>query len=70
MSASPVPTAVAPGAPPAERLPVSLPELAGYEPIIVHVDTANRQVDSVTAELLATEHRGPAPHRYVEVPAN
>jgi len=28
MSASPVPTAVAPGAPPAERLPVSLPELA------------------------------------------
>ena len=45
-------------------------ELAGYEPIIVHVDTANRQVDSVTAELLATEHRGPASHRYVEVPAN
>jgi 3-methyl-2-oxobutanoate hydroxymethyltransferase len=28
MSASPVPTVVAPGAPPAERLPVSLPELA------------------------------------------
>jgi 3-methyl-2-oxobutanoate hydroxymethyltransferase len=28
MSASPVPTPVAPGAPPAERLPVSLPELA------------------------------------------
>src|SRR4051794_18815446 len=28
MSASPVPTRVAPGAPPAERLPVSLPELA------------------------------------------
>ena len=45
-------------------------ELADYEPIIVHVDTANRQVDSVTAELLATEQRGPAPHRYVEVPAN
>ncbi|HMJ03099.1 MAG TPA: 3-methyl-2-oxobutanoate hydroxymethyltransferase [Conexibacter sp.] len=28
MSASPVPTVVTPGAPPAERLPVSLPELA------------------------------------------
>ena len=39
MSASPVPTAVAPGAPPAERLPVSLPELAEKkrlgEPIVM-----------------------------------
>ncbi|HET6448283.1 MAG TPA: 3-methyl-2-oxobutanoate hydroxymethyltransferase [Conexibacter sp.] len=39
MSASPVPTSVAPGAPPAERLPVSLPELAEKkrlgEPIVM-----------------------------------
>jgi aspartate 1-decarboxylase len=45
-------------------------ELDGYEPRVVHVDTTNRQIDAVTAELLATESRGPAPHRYVEVPAN
>ena len=45
-------------------------ELAGYRPRVVHVDTANRQVDEVTAELLATEQRDPAPHRYVEVPAS
>jgi len=45
-------------------------ELAEYRPRIVHVDTANRQVDEVTAEPLAAEHRGPAPHRYVEVPAH
>jgi len=45
-------------------------ELAGYAPRIVHVDTANRQIDEVTAELLAAEARGPAPHRYVEVPAS
>ena len=45
-------------------------ELEGYEPIVVHVDAANRQVDAVTAELLAAATRGPAPHRYVEVPAN
>jgi len=44
-------------------------ELEGYEPIVVHVDAANRQVDAVTAELLAAATRGPAPHRYVEVPA-
>ena len=44
-------------------------ELAGYAPRVVHVDTANHQVDAVTAELLAAEQRGPAPHRYVEVPA-
>ena len=46
-------------------------EMEGYEPRIVHVDTSNRQIDAVTAELLATEAATrPAPHRYVEVPAN
>jgi len=45
-------------------------ELERHVPRIVHVDTANRQVDAVTAELLAAEHRGPAPHRYVDVPAS
>ncbi|MGH9259079.1 MAG: aspartate 1-decarboxylase [Acidimicrobiales bacterium] len=45
-------------------------EMAGYEPRVVHVDTDNRQIDAMTAELLATEQRGPAPHRYVEVPSN
>ena len=44
-------------------------ELERYEPRIVHVDSANRQVDAVTAELLAAEQTGPAPHRYVEVSA-
>ena len=45
-------------------------ELAAYEPRIVHVDTGNRQIDAVTAELLASGQRGLAPHRYVEVPSN
>jgi aspartate 1-decarboxylase len=45
-------------------------ELADHQPRIVHVDTANRQIDAVTAEMLAAAQRGPAPHRYVEVPAN
>ncbi len=47
-------------------------EMEGYEPRIVHVDTGNRQVDPVTAELLAegTSRGRPAPHPYVEVPAN
>ena len=45
-------------------------EMDGYAPRVVHVDTANRQIDAVTAELLADGQRGPAPHRYVEVPAN
>jgi aspartate 1-decarboxylase len=45
-------------------------ELEGYAPRVVHVDTSNRQVDEVTAELLAAAQAGPAPHRYVEVPAN
>jgi aspartate 1-decarboxylase len=44
-------------------------ELVGYAPRVVHVDTANHQIDAVTAELLAAEQLGPAPHRYVEVPA-
>jgi aspartate 1-decarboxylase len=45
-------------------------EMEGYGPRVVHVDTSNRQVDEVTAELLAAAEAGPAPHRYVEVPAN
>jgi aspartate 1-decarboxylase len=45
-------------------------EMEGYAPRVVHVDTSNRQVDEVTAELLAAAEAGPAPHRYVEVPAN
>jgi aspartate 1-decarboxylase len=45
-------------------------EMEGYTPRVVHVDTSNRQVDEVTAELLAAAEAGPAPHRYVEVPAN
>jgi aspartate 1-decarboxylase len=44
-------------------------EMEGYAPRVVHVDTSNRQVDEVTAELLAADRSGPAPHRYVEVPA-
>lgn len=44
-------------------------ELADYEPIVVHVDSRNRQVDAMTAELLAAQQSGPAPHRYVEVPS-
>jgi len=43
--------------------------MEGYAPRVVHVDTSNRQVDEVTAELLAAAEAGPAPHRYVEVPA-
>jgi aspartate 1-decarboxylase len=46
-------------------------ELRGYEPRVVHVDTANRQIHAVTAELLAADRsQRPAPHRYTEVPAN
>ena len=45
-------------------------ELEHHEPRIVHVDTANRVVDAVTAELLAADQSGPAPLRYVEVPAS
>ena len=42
-------------------------ELASYAPTIVHVDRANRQIDELTAELIAAEQAGPAPHRYIEV---
>jgi len=45
-------------------------EMAGYAPRVVHVDSGNRQIDAMTAELLAAGQQGPAPHRYVEVPAN
>jgi len=44
-------------------------ELEHYEPVVVHVDTENNQIDEVTAELLAEQQRGPAPHRYIEVDA-
>jgi aspartate 1-decarboxylase len=44
-------------------------ELERYEPVVVHVDTENNQIDEVTAELLAEQTRGPAPHRYIEVDA-
>ena len=43
-------------------------ELDSYEPRVVHVDQRNRPVDAVTAGLIAAEQRGPAPHRYVDVP--
>ena len=42
-------------------------ELEGYEPTVVHVDGRNRPIDAVTAELIAAEQQGPAPHRYVDV---
>ncbi len=45
-------------------------EMADYAPRVVHVDTGNRQVDVVIAELLASGEPVPAPHRYVEVPTN
>jgi aspartate 1-decarboxylase len=45
-------------------------ELRHHQPRIVHVDAANRRVDAVTAEVIAAGQRGPAPHRYAEVPAN
>ena len=42
-------------------------ELEGYEPTIVHVDSRNQPIDALTAELIAAEQQGPAPHRYVDV---
>lgn len=42
-------------------------ELEGYDPRVVHVDGQNRPIDALTAELIAAEQRGPAPHCYVEV---
>ena len=44
-----------------------LEELEAYAPTIVHVDRQNRPIDELTAELLAAEAQGPAPHRYVDV---
>lgn len=45
-------------------------EMEGYAPRVVHVDTANRQIDAATAELLAAEMSTSAPRHYVEVPAH
>jgi aspartate 1-decarboxylase len=42
-------------------------ELEGYAPTIVHVDRSNQAIDELTAELLAAEQAGPAPHRYADV---
>jgi aspartate 1-decarboxylase len=43
-------------------------ELERYAPRIVHVDRSNRPIDALTtAELLAAEQSGPAPHRYVDI---
>ena len=42
-------------------------ELEGYAPTIVHVDRNNQPIDELTAELIASENQGAAPHRYVEV---
>ena len=42
-------------------------ELEGYAPTIVHVDRGNQPIDELTAELIAAEQQGPAPHRYIEV---
>ena len=42
-------------------------ELEGYGPTVVHVDGRNQPVDARTAERIAGEQQGPAPHRYVEV---
>jgi aspartate 1-decarboxylase len=42
-------------------------ELEAYEPTVVHVDRSNTQIDALTAELIATQQQGPAPHPYIEV---
>ena len=42
-------------------------DLEGYAPTIVHVDRANQRIDDLTAELLAAEQQGPAPHRYIDI---
>ena len=43
-------------------------ELDDYEPLVVHVDTANRPVDAETAARLAQADR-PGPVRYHEIEA-
>ncbi len=42
-------------------------ELETYAPRVVHVDGRNRPIDALTAELVAAEQQGPAPHVYLEV---
>jgi aspartate 1-decarboxylase len=42
-------------------------DLEGYAPTIVHVDRSNQRIDDLTAELLAAEQQGPAPHKYVDI---
>ncbi len=42
-------------------------DLATYAPRVVHVDGRNQPIDALTAELIAAEQQGPAPHRYIEV---
>jgi aspartate 1-decarboxylase len=42
-------------------------ELEHYRPTVVHVDRANQPIDALTAELIATEQSGPAPHRYIDI---
>ena len=42
-------------------------ELEAYAPTIVHVDRANQPIDELTAELIAAEAQGPAPHRYIDI---
>jgi len=42
-------------------------ELDGHEPTVVHVDRSNQPIDALTAELIARESAGPAPHRYVDI---
>jgi aspartate 1-decarboxylase len=42
-------------------------ELEGFEPSVVHVDGRNQPVDASTAERIAVDQQGPAPHRYVDV---
>ena len=42
-------------------------ELERYAPTIVHVDRSNQPIDELTAELLAAEQQGPAPHRYIDI---
>jgi len=43
-------------------------ELEGYEPVVVHVDTANRPVDEAVARALA-KRDGDGPLRYTEIEA-
>ncbi len=44
-------------------------EARRHRPVIVHVDRSNRQVDELTAAVIAAQKAGPAPHRYVDVPS-